>query len=999
MRFKKTLSTFLIGIIFGIPLCAQQVESSEYRTPPPYILSAASGNAFRIADKGWTANILVDSEDWKGVVRAANDLSDDVRKVTGNAMKIMETTTPAPSGAIIVGTIGKSRLIDRLIAEKKVDVTDIKGQWESFLIQTVDGNLVVAGSDKRGTIYGIYDISEKIGVSPWYWWANVPAKKSKSLYVKAGRYIQDAPKVKYRGIFINDEEPSFGQWSRSNFGGINSKMYTHMFELLLRLKANYLWPAMWGKSFNEDDPMNPVLADEYGIVMGTSHHEPMMRSHKEYTDRKGEVGAWDYATNKEKLDKFFSDGLERNKAYDNLITIGMRGDGDVAMGSGNDEDNIRTLHKVVEGQREIIRKTYGKDPAEVPQLWAIFTEVQRYYDAGLTVPDDVLLLFCDNNWGYIRRVGPLNERNRKGGCGLYYHIDMNGGPWNDRWVNTTTIPKLREQFHLAYETGIDDLWVVNVGDLKPKELPIDFIMRYAWNPDAIPADKTWEYTVDWATRIFGAEHAEEIADIVSRYPKYNLWRKAEVQATGIFSQVNHREADRITELWREVAAKAEALESKIAPEAKDAYYQLVLYPAKASAGVAEIYLAAGKNNLYAKQGRVSANDYAVRMRELFETDKQLSDYYNGPLANGQWKNMMSDIHLGYTQWSMPRENVLPAMKEVTPLAAPAMGIAVEGSEEAWVEGKEISPTLPTFDVMSKQSYYIDVFNRGAGPFSFTAKTNNSWIKLSQSKGTVDKETRLQVDVDWKSLPDGQTDGTISIKQGRITATVQVHAVKTPLPATQESYFGSLTGEFSIPSYQFNACIPGQQAQWTFLPDLGRSEGCMGIQPVTAPSATPETAPRLEYKVFLPQAGKSIVCLGILPTQDVFPQRGLRIAVSLDNGEPHIIDARKGLVDTFDEYTPKNLSRSTVLKPLPPLNKDLALVAARQHRRNEVFDNLRWLDIELDVREAGMHTLKVYMIDPEVVLETIVVNPDNNHPSYFGAPPLQHNSREAGKIQH
>lgn len=300
-----------------------------------------------------------------------------------------------------------------------------------------------------------YDVSEKIGVSPWYWWADAPPKKSSVLYVKAGRYLQPSPKVKYHGIFINDESPSFTGWARTSFGGVNSKMYMHMFELLLRLKANYLWPAMWGNTFNEDDPMSPVLADEYGIVMGTSHHEPIMRAQKEYTNRKNEVGGWDFISNAEGLKKFWTEGLERNKNYDNLITMGMRGDGDIAMGKGDDKENMQTLKNVVSAQRDIIKKVYGKDPSEVPQLWAIFTEVQRYYDAGLNVPDDITLLFCDNNWGYIRRTGPVNKRNRKGGLGMYYHIDMNGGPWNDRWVNTTTVPKLREQLNLAYQTGID----------------------------------------------------------------------------------------------------------------------------------------------------------------------------------------------------------------------------------------------------------------------------------------------------------------------------------------------------------------------------------------------------------------------------------------------------------------------------------------------------------------------------------------------------------------
>ena len=401
--------------------------------------------------------------EWKGVMMAVENLRNDLRAVTGS--------DKAP---IVVATMGKSELAKKYARQCKL----LKGKWEKFLIFTDHGRLVVLGSDKRGTIYGIYELSCQIGVSPWYWMADAPISRHDKIYVVPGTYTDGEPKVKYRGIFINDEWPSFGGWCSNKFGGINSKAYQHIFELLLRLKANYFWPAMWGSNFNEDDPESPRLADEMGIVMGTSHHEPMMRSHREYLKRKEEVGPWNYATNPDRLDKFFMDGMKRNAKYDNLVTIGMRGDGDVAMGNGDDAENIKTLGKVIAAQRRIIGEAYGKPASKVPQLWAIFTEVQRYYDAGFTVPDDVTLLFCDNNWGYIRRKGTAEERKRKGGLGLYYHIDMNGGPWNDRWVNTTTIPKLREQLHEAYASGIDRIWIINVGDLKPKEVPIDFIMNY-----------------------------------------------------------------------------------------------------------------------------------------------------------------------------------------------------------------------------------------------------------------------------------------------------------------------------------------------------------------------------------------------------------------------------------------------------------------------------------------------------------------------------------------
>lgn len=992
---KVTLLIKIVSVVVLINLCACTTVKDSYRTPPQYVDYEYSTDAFKIAESGKSATIYVDSQDWVGVIRAAEDLGNDIRKVTG-VSSIVEESTQLPEGAIVIGTIGKSKLIDELIRTKMISVADIEGEWESFLIETVDGNLVVAGSDKRGTIYGIYDISEKIGVSPWYWWADVPVKKSNSLYVKAGRYIQDSPKVKYRGIFINDEEPSFGQWSRAKFGGINSQMYTHIFELLLRLKANYFWPAMWGKAFNEDDPLNPVLADQYGIVMGTSHHEPMMRAHKEYTSRKEEVGEWNYASNKTNLDKFFREGVSRNKDFDNLITIGMRGDGDVAISEEGDVENMRVLKEVIDGQRKIIGDVYQSDPSEIPQVWAVFTEVQRYYDAGFEVPEDVMLMFCDNNWGYIRRIGPLEERDRVGGLGLYYHIDMNGGPWNDRWVNTTTIPKLREQFNLAYQTGIDALWVVNVGDLKPKELPIDFIMRYAWNPDAIPADKTWDYTVSWATSIFGTEYAEEIADLVSKYSKYNLWRKPEVQVTNAMSLVNYYEADKVVELWQSLVSRAENLAEKISPEAQDAYYQLVLYPVKASAGVAEIYLAAGKNNLYAQQGRVSANEYADRARELFEVDKELSHYYNNTMSDGKWKYMMSDVHIGYEHWYMPEENKLPELLEVRPLPVPTLGVAVEGSELAWPlltvggEEGEIEPLLPTFDAINNQTHYIDIFNRGRGRFEFEVNSSHPWIRVSETSGRVCKEQRVDVYIDWSLVPEGESDGNVYIKHKDKVVAVRVKAIKHDLPNVDMPYYGGFAGEFSIPAQMYSANVSGKHAKWIELPDLGRSDACMGIEPVTAPSSKIKDAPVLEYTVYLPNKGETVVCLGVLPTQDIYPERGLRIAVGLDAEEPQIIDARKGIVDTFKEYTPENLEISNVLQPLPRHTRDIKLVGRWRALRNEVFDNIRWLDLGVEVLEPGIHTLKIYMIDPEVVLERIVVNPDNEHPSYFGAPSIKHN---------
>lgn len=797
---------------------------------------AFSDGASYLKLTGRQDTVIYDPGDWEGVKIAVNNLRKDLKAVTGHE-----------NAPLIVGTCGRSKAV-----EKYKDVASrLNGKWEQYEIFTDGDKLVIMGSDKRGTIYGIYELSRQIGVSPWYWWADVPITKHDELFIIPGSYTDGEPAVKYRGIFINDEWPSFGGWATKRFGGVNSEMYATIFELLLRLKANYLWPAMWATAFNEDDPLSPELADRMGIVMGTSHHEPMMRSHREYLKRKQDIGPWDYKVNRQNINRFFREGMERNKDYDNLVTVGMRGDGDVAMGNGNDAENMKTLSDVIAGQRSIIKDIYGSEDA-VPQLWAIFTEVQRYYDAGFNVPDDVTLLFCDNNWGYIRRIGKESERGRKGGMGLYYHIDMNGGPWNDRWVNTTTIPKLREQLNLAYRTGLDRIWIINVGDIKPKEIPIDFIMNYAWNPDSINPGDEFSYLNKFADSAFGPEYSRDIADIISKYSKYNLIRKPEVQVPGIF---NLNEMHKMDSLWSILTEKAEYIKTKLPAEAQDAYYQLVYYPTVASAGVAKIYNCA------------TAGD-SLSIENLMKKDVQLADYYNNVMSGGKWSGMMQDNHIGYTKWSIPEKNVNPM----------TLGFKVE------------------------------------------------------------------------------------------------HNL---VPASE-------TNEYSIPAHKYVRNIAGKNAKWIFLPDLGREEGCMGSNDVTAKSENDLSGARLEYDITLAKNGQ--VALGILPTQDINPARGLRLGVRIDHGPVVVLDARQGLHDEFKEYTKENLAVSSVLQALPTpqrLSLNGWIDGKQLMRRNEVFDNIRWLPVSFDAA-PGKHKLSVIMIDPEVVLQKIVVNPDDNNYSYFGA---------------
>ena len=553
--FKQGLSRVLtITLAIALMCC----RSANYDGDGSYITYNPGKGRFPLSVDGEPAPLYLSNEDFQGVFLVAEHLQADIGRVTGREPEMLTNDQPGSNHIVLIGTIGKCPLIDRLVENKKLDVSGISGKWETFLVQSlnnpfpgVDQALIIAGSDKRGTIYGMFDLSSRIGVSPWYWWADVPVPQKKALYVLPGRYSDGEPAVRYRGIFINDEVPALSGWAYENFGGFNHEFYEHVFELILRLKGNFLWPAMWGRAFYDDDSLNPELADKYGIVIGTSHHEPMMRAHDEW--RRYGSGAWNYEKNEKKLREFWRDGIERMGSYESLVTIGMRGDGDEPMTEGT---AIQLLERIVSDQRGILENVSGKPASEVPQVWALYKEVQEYYDHGMRVPDDVTLLLCDDNWGNIRKLPGLNETERPGGYGLYYHFDYVGGPRNYKWLNTTQIERVWEQMHLAYNYGVDQIWIVNVGDIKPMELPVQFFLDYAWNPQRWPAERLPEYYQLWAQQQFGSNHAEGIANIISRYTKFNSRRKPELLSPDTYSQVNYHEAERVVAEYNQLVEEA-----------------------------------------------------------------------------------------------------------------------------------------------------------------------------------------------------------------------------------------------------------------------------------------------------------------------------------------------------------------------------------------------------------------------------------------------------------
>jgi hypothetical protein len=951
-----------------------------------YVQTVAAKNSFPVVQKKQAATIYVDAADWPGVIRAAKDLQSDIERVTG-CKPALSNERGFTGNAIIIGTVGRSPIINDLVKAKKIDVRQIERKWESFFLQTVSkplpnvhSALVIAGSDKRGTIYGIYDLSEQIGVSPLHFWADSPAQHKDALYVKAGKYLQGPPSVKYRGIFLNDESPDLSGWISHTFGTItpkdnppipanvanyNSQFYAKIFEVILRMKGNYLWPAMWNNAFNEDDPENPRLADEYGIVMGNSHQEPMLRAQKEWDRRyQKTLGNWNYYKNPDALKDFWREGIRRNKNYESILTIGLRGANDTPMiPGGTVAQSMALLEEIVSTQRKMIAEEMNPDVTKVPQLWCLYKEVQEYYNAGLRVPDDVTLLWADDNWGNLRRLPTEAERRRSGGAGIYYHFDYVGGPRNYKWVNTVSIPTVWEQMTLAKEYGADRIWIVNVGHFKHVLLPTEFFLNLGFNADRWTHENIWQFTRLWAEREFGPKYADEIADIVNKYTEYNARRKPELLEPTTYSLINYREAERVVEDFQAIAKKAEEIYAKLAPEYKDAFYELVLFPTKACAQVNEMYVAAGKNALYASQGRASTNDMADKVEELFDADAQLMKHYNETFAGGKWNHFMDQVHIGYTMWQDPNQNIMPKVTRIDVPKAASMGVAVEGSASAW-PGASSDPQLQ----LTGRQRYIDIFNRGQEPFAYTASAEEPWIVLSSNRGQISKEEHIWVSADWEKAPKGTQAGRINLfRIGGETVRVKVSFTKTAgiKPSLERRYMES-SGYVSISAERFTKNMPAKKAHWEKIEGYGRTNAAngwagsaMSISPVTAPSVTPQKdCPCLEYKMYLLTAGKLAVLATFAPTLNFVPGRGLRYAVSFDSEKPQIIDI---------------------------VPKDFDARNGNREWEDSVRNASRTVRSTHELSKAGYHTLKIWMVDPAVVLQKIVVDLGGLKPSYLGPP--------------
>lgn len=977
----RKVSILLLLVCFYIQVINAQTKPDN----DSFISTKKGAGKFVISASNKSADLVISSNDWPGVIRAFKDLQSDIGKVTNAQPKLSIDLMPESQSIIIAGTIGKSNIIDKLISNKKIDVKEVTGKWETFLIQTIDNPLpgikkalVIAGSDKRGTIFGIYEISKQIGVSPWYWWADVPVMKKNELYVNAGRFIQGSPSVKYRGIFLNDEAPDLSNWIRAKFGDVpvgenppmpkgvanyGHEFYTRLFELILRLKGNYLWPAMWNNAFNEDDPENPKLADEYGIVMGNSHQEPMLRAQKEWDRRyQRTIGTWNYAKKPDILKAFWREGIIRNKNYESIVTIGLRGANDTEMTPGGPEANMKMLEEIVDVQRKMLVEEINPDITKIPQLWCLYKEVQDYYRAGMRVPDDVTLLWAEDNWGNVRRLPTTEERKRSGGAGIYYHFDYHGGPRSYQWLNASPIAKIWDQMSLAKEYGADRIWIVNVGHFKGYELPIEYFLDLGWNTGKQTSENINEYTRQWAARQFGETYSKDIAEILSAYTKFNGRRKPELLSPSTYSQVNYREAERVVEDYNSIADKAEAISGKLPPEMRDAFYQLVLFPAKTCALVNELYFTAGKNALYFRQGRAATNDMAAQTNLLFQKDTSMMGYYNREFAGGRWSHFMDQSHLGYTSWADPPVNSLRAIKlqEIKGQENAVMGVSIEGSEAVW-PGEETKALLPELDVFNRQNRYIDIFNKGLKAFEFSISTDKPWIILKKTRGTIEKEERIWLTIDWGKVPKGKNNGELKISGtgSDVTISVPVFNPAEISPSTLQGFVES-EGYVSIEAEHYAKRTNEGSNRWIRIEDYGHTLSAMRTtSDLDTPPLTPgKNSPYLEYRIYMFNTGTFDMTSVFSPTLNFMAGRAMQYGVAFDNDDPQIIT-------------------------LVPANYNA------QNRNTDweksVSDNARFSISSHTIKTPGYHTLRIYMVDPGVVLQKIFINSGGLKQSYLGPP--------------
>lgn len=989
----KTMKPWLLALCAAIgfvPLPRAAFSNS----PTSFVRSEFRPGDFPLVRHGKAATLCVDPGDAEVVGVAAGLLADDVERVSGVRPRQSATTETLKGPVVLIGTLGQSSVLDALVRSGRLDASSIAGQWECFLIQTLSDprpgcpeGLIIAGSDRRGTAFGVFHLSQEIGVSPWYWWADVPSPHREELTVAKGTRTEGPPSVQYRGIFLNDEDWGLHPWAAKTFdpetGDIGPKTYARVCELLLRLKANYLWPAMHGctREFNFY-PENKRIADRYAIVMGSAHCEQMLCNNVWFDTRKN--GPWEYDKNRENIYRYWEDRLRENGRFENTYMLGIRGIHDEGMrGEGSMDERVALMERIIADQREILTRWVSWNGPPV-QVFCPYKEVLSIYRAGLNVPDDVTLLWVDDNRGYIRQLSSPAERTRKGGSGVYYHVSYLGPPQDYLWLNTTPPELIWEEMTKAYTHDARKIWMLNVGDLKRREIGADFFLRLAWDVSRWDENTIPNYLDEFSADTFPGADSREIGAILRGYFRLGFHRKPEDMgwttdwpdkarlSTEFSSTHGNDEAQRRLDDYDALARRAEAVCDRLPDSMRDSFFELVLYPVRCSRLMSRKFILADKSRLYAAQGRASASDYADGAREAFEAIQAETEHYNSQVANGKWRRMVSWNPIGRPVFSMPE------VGRVTPLDKPALGIAVEGHAqpiplgeppENGKTGEAANPSteaasldlLPVFDSFGRQRRFIDLFNRGRGNLQWAAETESDWILLSEREGSLESEKRLWVDIDWDRAPRGESlSGSVVIRGGGRRAVVQVRASNPEIPDLQGAEgFVESNNRIVMEAEHYTHKVDAPEAQWKAIRGLGRTGDSMSVFPMDAPGRDPAGVassglPCLEYRIYLHHPGAVDVAVETLPTHPVHSGCGARYTVALNDAPARVVDFS---AEEFTEGWSRNVMRG-------------AAVTHSSHR----------------IPAAGWQTLRIGMIDPGVVIDRIIVQTGPEQDATYLGPP-------------
>lgn len=942
--------------------------------------------AFTLASPRQTAAILYDASDAAVVKRAAELFAADVEAVTGRRPQVTSATGET-GPAVIVGTVGGSALIRRLSEAGKIDTAPLEGAWERYLIQTVANPLpgirkalVIAGSDRRGAAYGLFTLSELIGVSPWYWWADVPVKKHAALHVDAPPTYSQTPSVRYRGIFLNDEDWGLTPWASQTFeperGNIGPRTYAKVCELLLRLKANYLAPAMHpvSTSFNQI-PENKLVADTFAIVMGSTHCEPLLLNTASEWDTQT-MGPWNYDKNKEGINRVLTQRVRENSPYENVYTLALRGLHDGAMSTTLPmHEKVRMLQQALLDQRQILAENIDRPVETVPQAFTPYKEVLEIYSNGLELPDDVTIVWPDDNYGYMKRLSGVREQRRTGRSGVYYHVSYLGVPHSYLWFSTTPPSLMYEELRKAYDTTADRLWLLNCGDLKGSEMQVSLFLDMAWDIGRFTADNVVTYPARWLAGIFGEAYYDRLEAMTREHLRLAFPRKPEYMGWGYhwnrfdhnceqltdtdFSFTNYDEAPRRLEAYRKLGARAEALLHEIGDEARPAFYQLVYYPLRGAELMNRMTLGGQRNRWYARQGRAATNAVRDEVQRCYDSLQVITRGYNS-LLGGKWNHMMS-MRQNYDGVSAYFN--LPHLATHDAAGAPRLALQVAGED---VTGARAFHALPAFDNYLRRTYPVEIYNRGGGTLAWTAHASEPWVVLSKSAGKTADEERITVGIDWEKAPSGNAvPAQIVFRAGEQSEKVLVSLFNPTAPSRAElrGIYVENNGCVSIPAAGCHRVRENDRIKITAVEDLGIEGPALQLGDPTAPLQIfrSRDVPCAEYDFYAFDAGSVDVYTYVLPTFPLHADRDFRIGENTNTDTKYSVQIDGGAL-----ATPSS-----------------SHVEYSQVWFESVLRNCAVNKSTLHIDKPGRHTLRIRVGDPGIVLQKIVLDFGGMKRSYLG----------------